>query len=209
MNEHGVISEPVAPANGETPASPPAAVPEPLEQRVSRLEDAVSMLQDTRKLEERITERVSNRLKRAQAQALQETAGTVVTVGRRLLPAALTAIRGQADQADQQAPSAAPRFRGSWLLVDVYAEGRAMVRMFLDPRFRPGWAARVVPLVLVAAILTSWIWLPGTSILPSSVATLIDKTIDLLLAFLAFKVLSREAARYRECLADSPIAPRA
>jgi hypothetical protein len=56
--------------------------------------------------------------------------------------------------------------------------------------------------------MTSWIWLPGTTILPTSIMTIIDKTVDVALAFLAFKILSREARRYRELVADLPTLPR-
>jgi len=61
---------------------------------------------------------------------------------------------------------------------------------------------RFLPLGLLALILTSWFWLPGSSV--PIMGTLFDKALDLVLAFLLFKVLSREARRYREVTPDLP-----
>jgi hypothetical protein len=181
--------------------------PEALEQRVRRLEDAVATLQDTHPLEERIVERLARRLRRSSAVALQE-AGTVYNAGRQLLPAALDLIRNQADEAERRSGASVADARRPWLIFEAYAEFRTMVRMFLDFRYRPTWIARVVPLALLILIMTSWIWLPGTGILPGSFMTLVDKAVDLVLAFLAFKILHREARRYRELITDLPALPR-
>jgi hypothetical protein len=158
-------------------------------------------------LEERIVERVYRRLNHDRGAAVDDSAGLLKT-GRQLLPAALDLIRTRADDAERQHVSSAGNLRRSWLLVDAYAELRTMLRMFLDPRYRPSWPARIVPLALLAFILTSWIWLPGTSFLPTSLMTIVDKIIDIALAFLAFKILHREARRYRERVADLPALPR-
>jgi len=205
MIERGGISEQPAVPNRET------AVPQPenghlaLEQRVRRLEDAVATLQDTCPLEERIVERVSRRLNRGPTHALQESGG-VLNAGRQLLPAALHLIRTKADDAERRAPSGQPG--RAWLFFDAYAELRTMVRMFFDPRYLSTWPTRIVPLALLALILmlilTSWIWLPGTSILPTSIMTIVDKIVDVALAFLAFEILQREARRYRELVTDLP-----
>jgi hypothetical protein len=81
-----------------------------------------------------------------------------------------------------------------------YRELRAMTRMFTDRRYRPSWTSRIVPPAILLLILTSWLWLPGTSILPGILATIFDKIIDLALALCAFEILSREARRYRETI---------
>jgi hypothetical protein len=60
----------------------------------------------------------------------------------------------------------------------------------------------VAPLILAVAIVTSWWWVPATSI--PIVGTLLDKAVDLVLAFVLFKVLSHEARRYRETSPDVP-----
>src|SRR5262249_47203176 len=92
-----------------------------------------------------------------------------------------------------------------WLLYDIYDEARTIVQMYFDRRYRMTWQARVIPLVILFAILTSWIWFPGTSILPTVLMVTVDKIVDILLAFCAIKILSREAKRYRA--ARGEIAP--
>jgi hypothetical protein len=90
-----------------------------------------------------------------------------------------------------------------WLLWDTWAEARAIVRMFVDPRYHLPWSARVLPLVVLAAILTSKYWIPGSSI-PVLGEWLLVKLIDLLLAFVLFKWLGHEARRYRQTSPDLP-----
>jgi hypothetical protein len=75
--------------------------------------------------------------------------------------------------------------------------------MFLDPRYQLPWSARVLPLVILAAILTSRFWVPGSSI-PYLGDWLLVKLVDLLLAFLLFKWLGHEARRYRQTSPDLP-----
>jgi hypothetical protein len=75
-----------------------------------------------------------------------------------------------------------------------------MIRMFFDVRYHVGWTARVTVLILLPLIYTSYYWVPFTSVM--IVGTVIDKTVDLILAFLAYKALSREARRYLEIKAD-------
>jgi hypothetical protein len=208
MVEGGVTPEVPAAPNGQTNASPVDGESGALEHRVRRLEDAVATLQDTKPLEERIADRVTRRLRRERGAPPAESSGSLVSAGRQLLPAALSLVRVQADRADEPLHARSVSPRRPWLLLEAYADLRAMVRMFFDPRYRLSWLARVGPLVLIGLIATSWIWLPGTSILPTSFMTLIDKAVDLVLAFFAFKILAREACRYREVVADLPIVPR-
>jgi hypothetical protein len=104
------------------------------------------------------------------------------------------------------APPDLPRsflWRPAWALFDAFSEALAILRMFVDPHYRMSWSARLIPLVLLAAILTSWVWLPGTAFLHSIpgiavFATIYDKVVDLILAFFLYKILSREARRYRD-----------
>jgi len=162
-------------------------------------------LQDTHALEERVAERVAARVAPAPDNGVRASAGLLFEAGRHLLPAAVGAL-AEPDQAPAPpaAQPAGPALRAPWLLFDVYAEARATVRMYLDPRFRLTWQARLLPILLVAAIATSWIWLPGTSILPGVVSTLIMKAVDLVLALVLFKVLHREVTRYRNSSPDLP-----
>jgi hypothetical protein len=208
MADRGAMSDGPATPNGSTHVDPPGETAAALEQRVRRLEDAVALIQDTRQMEERVVERVSVRLRRESAPALKESAGLLVNAGRQLLPAALTMIRTETAKAEPPVEASSGGGPRSWLVFDAYREARAMVRMFFDRRYRMSLPARVAPPMLFAAILTSWIWLPGTSLLPSLLATPLVKTVDVLLAFFAFKILSREARRYREVLSDrTPLSP--
>lgn len=103
------------------------------------------------------------------------------------------------------APPAWPSFRNSmiWLLWDTWAEARAIVRMFVDPRYHFPWSVRLLLLGLVAAFLTTKYWVPGSSI-PILGDWLLVKLVDFLLAFILFKWLGHEARRYRQTSPDLP-----
>jgi hypothetical protein len=172
-----------------------------LEQRVRRLEDVVATLQDTRDLEDRIVERVSERVGRNGLNGGRAPTAILLDAGRRLLPAARDLLR--APEAVSGSAATPPELRPPWLLYEYYLEIRAMLRMLLDPRYRLTWQARVVLLGVVPFILTSWWWMPGSSIpILGSVA---DKIVDIFLAFLAYKVLARELVCYRQAVAGLPV----
>lgn len=184
---------PASPSEAEEPA---AAVHElSLEQRVRRLEEALSLLQ-----EERVA---APPLAQTPPVAPSQPASTAVLldVGKRMLGAATHAVVS----APLTAPNVAhPSERGGflWLLWDTWIEARIIVRMFVDPRYHLPWSARVLPLLLIAAILTSYYWVPGTTI--PLLGSWMNKIVDLLLAFLLFKWLGHEARRYRQTSPDVP-----
>jgi hypothetical protein len=200
-------------------ASPPREAPAPdglddsLERRVRRLEDAVANLQDTAPLEDRIVERVSDRLgiKPAPPPPAPERTEYMISAERRtVLPPPeerRASLEPQPPPATAAPPSPpAPSLplqatlpsirRYPWLLFDLLGELRTMFRMFFDVRYHVGWSARVTVLILLPLIFTSYYWVPFSSVF--LVGTVIEKTVDLLLAFLAYKALSREARRYQE-----------
>jgi hypothetical protein len=154
---------------------------EALEQRVHRLEDAVAALQDTRQLENRLVERLS----RLAPFARPESAGLTIEATGRLVPAA----RGQV------APQATPASSRPWLLLDAYHEARTVFRMFFDARYRVSRGVLPLSIGLLAAIGTSWLWVPASSL--PVFGALWTRLFDLVLAFILFKVLQREARRYR------------
>jgi hypothetical protein len=199
MIHQAAITETPQPAPDEAPREDPGPT---LEARVRRLEEQIATLQDTQALEERVAERVTAQVGAARGNGVRESVGMLVEAGRQVLPAAVGAL-AEAGRAAQPRPTATP-VKPPWLLHDIYAEGRTIVRMYLDPRFRLTWQARILPIVLIAAIATSWVWIPGTSILPGFVASLIVKVVDLLLALVLFKVLNREVTRYRASSPDLP-----
>jgi hypothetical protein len=171
---------------------------EVLEQRVRRLEDAVATLQDTAGQEARIVERVTRRLS-SSGRALRERAAMLADSSKKFLPAVLIGSEQSVPEENAAASSRVGAWRAIQVFAAAYTEARTIVRMFFDRRYKPTWMARVVPIILLVAIFTSWYWLFFTSL--PVVGTLIDKSVDLFLAFLAFKVLSWEACRYRSVLA--------
>jgi hypothetical protein len=205
-NGDGSILANEVPANG---TSPRVAA---LEDRVRRLEDVVASLQDTRPLEERVLEGLTARLERARNPSdLANSAGLIIDAGRRLLPAAVGALQEGVNAADAEAQAQARGAAGSnrrpWLLFEVYADLRTMMRMYVDPRYRMGWQGRILPVALLGAIVTSWFWLPGTATLgaiSSALGTLYMKAFDLAIAFVLCKVVHREVQRYREISPDLP-----
>jgi hypothetical protein len=170
---------------------------EALEGRVGRLEDAVAALTDTRQLEDRLVERLSQRLNRSPALTAGEPAGAMIEARRhRLPPARATAVA-------EPAPPAAPQ---TWLLVDAYHEARSMIRMFMDPRYRVSRGMLPLTIGLLAAIGTSGTWVPFATV--PFVGDPLSRIVALILAFVLFKVLSREARRYRTVFPDpSPPPP--
>ncbi len=179
-----------------------------LEDRVRQLENEVIRLKDTRQIEDRLVESVTARVARERSsQEIKEAGNPLVEAGRKILPVATLALQQGVHAAEAQARAVSPTTAPPWLLFDLYAEARATIRMYLDPRYRVGWSGWVLPIMILAAIGTSWIWIPGTSILYSlfsPLSTLLVKGVDLLLAFGLYKVLHREVQRYRQVSPDLP-----
>ncbi len=187
---------------------------ESLEQRVQRLEEAVASLQDTGHLEDRIVERVSERLGIRPAPRAAPTPEPMPAAEHRTAPPEEKTderteerveerVRAEAPTppAPQREPEpAAPTFvppvltRHPWLLVDLFRELRAMVRMFFDVRYNVAWSTRIVVLILLPLIFTSDWWF-SLSCVPF-LGTFFRKVLDLLLTFFVYKALSREARRY-------------
>jgi hypothetical protein len=174
---------------------------EAIEQRVHQLEDAVAALQNTSQLEDRLVERVTERI-RHNAPVAQHPAAMVVEGHRPLVPRALEWVRSQAGPV-AGAPGVA---RQSWLVIDAVTEARAMLHMFFDPRYRLGWGVRGLTLGLLTLILLTG-WIPGTGL--PVVGFLLNKVLDLVLAFILYKILSRESRRYRATFPDLFPPPRA
>jgi hypothetical protein len=193
----------------EGAAAPDALAPpaDALEQRVQRLEDAVAALQDTRPLEDRVVERLSERLgikpparepaPREPPPAHAPAFEHMISAERRTPPSP-DGLPAPAAPPLPPPPAPAPPLltRYPWLLFDLLGELRAMVRMFFDVRYHVAWSTRVTVLILLPLFFTSGLWCPLAWV--PVVGTVIEKVIDLLLAFCMYKALSREARRYRE-----------
>jgi hypothetical protein len=162
-----------------------------LTHRIERLENEVAALkagarQESAALEERICERVTERLQRS-TRADQFTA---------------TPPMGSAARASYAEPTPSrPSARGyAWLFVDMFADARLMVLMLMDRRYTVAWTTHLVVWLFVPAILTSAWWFPF-AYLPFF-GHPFDKLLDLLLAFGVYKALSREVRRYREVIKE-------
>jgi hypothetical protein len=190
---HSVPSVGIPGAEQAPAVMPPDAPAATLEDRIRHLEDKVANLEDTRRLEERITERLARRIERKQANTAIKAPVASIAEPPKPPPLAVAAppehppvivLEGKAAQRP-------------WLIVDIFTEFRAMLRMFLDGRYRlfyMTWQTKVYPpLLLGCLIVSSWM----VSSIPL-VGTILDKVVVLILAFFLYKVLSREAARYRE-----------
>jgi hypothetical protein len=179
----------------------PSATPVSLEERVRRLEDALAQLQDPRGENRIVARPLAARPVAPSAMPAANTspasAAGLFDMGKRLVGITAEAVAPAA-----VAPPSSLRGRSLWLLWDTWAEARVIVRMFVDPRYQLPWSTRVLPLLLLFAIVTSYYWVPGTTI--PLLGSWINKAVDLSLAFLLFKWLSHEARRYRQTSPDLP-----
>jgi hypothetical protein len=194
----------ISPKKSAEAAAPP--VNESLDLRVRRLEEAVAGLQDTRQIEDRVVERVSDKLSRNPAHAIQESASFLANAGRHILPLSRGKV-SNSEKATLSTPSVSAR--PPWWLFEAYADLRSVVRMYFDSRYRRHmtWTAFLTPFVLLACILIVWFWMPTSIPLLGPGLAFLDKVVDVLLAFFAFKILSRELYRYREMIAGYPKSP--
>ncbi len=182
-----------------------AAVAAPLESRLERMEAELAQLRTAQARDSRFA--VAQTADATPPVAAPDPAAAVVRrptrfwtdFGRRLT----------APSAPAAAPPVAPACR-PWSRRPSGAAGRsgtrspscAMYWMFCDPRYRLSWTARLAPPIILALIVTSLYWMPAT-VLPY-VGMVIDKIVDLVLAYILFKLLSNEARRYRETAPDLP-----
>jgi hypothetical protein len=216
-----------AASNGSLPDSEPPAPPAAVEDSRGQLEDRIRRLEEALAQLNALNERqVANA---AAPVSVPIAAPVAMIVPPPPPPAPITTAPGESatsflfnvgKQLWSQAPGApvaqptppgresafSAGVRWSSFFFDVYAELRAILRMFVDPRYQMSWTSRLVPLALAVLLLTSGYWAPG-AMLPG-IGTLIDKLIDVPLAFLLFKVLSHEARRYRQTSPDLPPALR-
>ena len=192
----------VSPASASLPVGvfSPEALLSPLEERVRKLEAALAELRDTRQLETRVAARVSDQIAQdlAPATGLSPKAG-LVELGKRLLGVA----------APPPPRTLGPRPAGKrpgWLLLEILAEARAILRMYFDPRYRMTWVGRVLPIALLVAFFFPAICpgdLPLVGPLLAKISLLV-KVVELVIAYVLFKVLAHEARRYRETSPDIP-----
>jgi hypothetical protein len=93
---------------------------------------------------------------------------------------------------------------GGWLLFEIYAELRAILRMIFDPRYSLTWQTRLLAPLLIAGIVFLKLVLGAIPL----VGGILESVFYPVLLYMLFKVLSREATRYRMTSPDLPPALR-
>jgi hypothetical protein len=183
-----------------------------VEARVAEPTPAIDLAAVEERVEERILERLSNRDSAALEERLVERLAARVPSA---MPAAETPIPVRPgprwyDRVNPFKPRAIvpPPVSSGWLIWDMLTEARFLCGMIFDSRFWMGWTSRaVVVICLTALLLVEYLTLPITypiSLVPFIgwiIVLFIDKLLTLVLAFIIFKVLARETARYRAYLA--------
>ena len=174
-------------ADGAAPSVPPRNSLS-LEDRVRRLEDVVATIQ-------------------LSPYAIQTTPGTPAPPANDQ-PSLADFIASAAQHLPPRAENTAPPDAENpatgrtqrWLPFELLVEMRVMLRMYLDPRYRLTWQTRVLPPAFLFGMFLSWLLISGIPI----VGFLFDRFLFLVLAYMLFKVLIREATRYRMTSPDLP-----
>ncbi len=177
-----------APAPAPAPVAPTGIVAAAdIDDRVRRLESTLEQLQE---LEKRLAARLAEPAPmKSDGPSLLAGAASLLEAGRSLLPAGL-------------APPPGPPKPGS--LADALAEARAAYRMFVDPRYAMSWWGRFgIPALVALFVLPSW-WMPLNAVLPEPFRGLLLCVGQLVVGYALFKLVFREARRYREAAPDLP-----
>ncbi len=188
-----VVKPPVAPASRTKPTARPTvpivthstAPPPPeidsLEERMRRLEQAITSLAAMQPPPQPAT-----------PPSMLSAANMLVEASRKLMPPVYLDAGPR--------PGQPGRF---WLITDTLAELQAIYYMYVDPRYRLSWLGRIIPPTLLVLFCTTDWWvkyaLCGLGALP-----LVDKPIQLLLAYLLYKIVGLEARHYRQTAPDLP-----
>jgi hypothetical protein len=204
MNEPSDLHEGMRPISDEMAGN---GKPEPLEVRLRRLESALAAMQDTKLMEERLMERVINRMDQPMPPqatlapsdaAAGMPASAMVEAGRALLPGAMRAFSnelGSATNPQAGQPSNSVLSPQNWLLTDLVYDIRTVVAMYLDYRYHTSWTAKLVPPFLLIVILWTMFWPPFP---------LFNYILPPILLLVVFKTVLRESARYRAMLPYLP-----
>jgi hypothetical protein len=180
-----------------------------LEDRVRKLEDAVADLEQSRLSEDAVADRVILKLKAMAGEPRAFPAADGVLLDERA-PAPLVPFAPAPAAAMSAAPTPpsgvvlhppappAPEER-TWFLTQLWAELRLIGRMYFDPRYRVSRTIQLaLPAVLVLLVLNYFLFAVTLTI--PVVSPILERVICVVLGVLAYKLLTRETARYREVL---------
>ena len=143
--------------------STPPTARRSLERRVRRLEDAVAAIQDTQIMEDRVVERVVQRvdtfLLSAKVRADRQCRSDAATQDCRLRFRKCPTRR-----AKMQRPPRRTTARPGWCS-GVLNELRWMLRMLTDYRYRMSWTGRIVLVAAIVVGFLSWFVIAGIPII--------------------------------------------
>ena len=162
---------------------------ESLEARVQRLEHAVAALSDTQLMEDRVVERVVQRV------APPTNGGVLAGAARLFKGGRPTESAADPSPAAGRPAATAPSAdtRPGWLVFEFVDEVRTMLRMWGDYRYRMTWSGRIVPLACIVLAVLSFFLI---RLIPL-VGGIADYIITIVLVVILYKSLSREARRYQ------------
>lgn len=207
------------------PAEPPPPELAEVQERVDRLEDAVAALCDTQSLEERIADRVAQKLTQHEIQLPplpqpQPTAPTGASASALSAPSPTSAsasapkVQGVASGSapvaafaePPAAPARAPLASLFWgmlpetsLLRDLWWDARAFWKMIRDPGYQLTWSCRTVPLAVLFYVFIMPKLTPYLGwLVPQATLGIFGIFLDIFLLYLGFKIVQRELRRYDE-----------
>jgi hypothetical protein len=170
-----------------------------VEHRVDRLETAIA--EHPPEDEAKLTDRV---LKRLTELAAERSAGgdRVVVLDsanerRAMIPVAPEPPAGAVLEPTPTIPASAAK-RG-WFFAQVWSEFRLVFQMYFDPRYRISRTTQfVIPAILLLLVLNYFLFSVWMSV--PVLSPLVERVVVLFFGIVAWMVLARETARYREVL---------
>jgi hypothetical protein len=126
----------------------------------------------------------------------------IVAVGKRAMAspvasqamaaAAVPMARAAVALASAPAGNSTHPFHHPWIVMEAFHELRGVIRMYMDRSYRPGLYAWLIPVFALSLMICSWFFISGMPV----VGPLLDRLFDLGLAYIAYKVMVREAERH-------------
>jgi hypothetical protein len=98
--------------------------------------------------------------------------------------------------------------RRPWLLSEVLRDVGTTIRMYTDPRYRVRRATQIMVPILLASFGLNYLLFNHTILDVPVFRHILERVVDIVLAVLLYKVVSREVARYRHMVIQLAGAPR-
>jgi hypothetical protein len=182
-----------------------------LEERVRKLEAAVTDLEQTRLSEDAVADRVILKLRAmaGEARVLPAAPGVLLDDGE---AAPLVVVTDTPATEPPAAPPPSPPSgvvlrppappapeQRRWFFTQLWAEVRLIGRMYFDPHYRVSRTTQLaLPAILVLFALNYLVF--AVTITIPVISPVLERVLCIVLGVLAYKVLTRETARYREVL---------